>query len=122
MQELFKVSLPRFTHIRLLPYFGHPLKISQNFKHFKDKPRSNIAKLKIELEEKKYELESKRRNSKMQEQDLGVRVTRTIQTNKSNKITFKRFSTTLEVKKPTYNEVKNEAFKHDTLYNKLKTN
>ena len=58
----------------------------------------------------------------MQEQDLGIRVTRTVQTNKSNKITFKRFSTTLEVKKPTYNEVKNEAFKHDTLYNKLKTN
>ena len=26
------------------------------------------------------------------------------------------------MKKPTYNEVKNEAFKHDTLYNKLKTN
>ena len=58
----------------------------------------------------------------MQEQDLGVRVTRTVQTSKSNRITFKRVSTTLEVKKPTYNEVKNEAFKHDTLYNKLKTN
>jgi len=41
---------------------------------------------------------------------------------KKNRITFKRVSTTLEVKKPTYNEVKNEAFKHDTLYNKLKTN
>ena len=58
----------------------------------------------------------------MQEQDLGVRVTRTVQTSKANRITFKRVSTTLEVKKPTYNEVKNEAFKHDTLYNKLKTN
>lgn len=121
MQELFKLRLPKFyPYTGFLPYFG--LKISQNFKHFKDKPRSNIARLKIELEEKKYELESKRRNSKMQEQDLGIRVTRTVQTNKSNKITFKRFSTTLEVKKPTYNEVKNEAFKHDTLYNKLKTN
>merc|ERR1712131_543802 len=65
-------------------------------------------------EDKKYELESKRRNSRMQEQDLGVRVTRTVQTSKSNRITFKRVSTT--------HEVKNEAFKHDTLYNKLKTN
>ena len=57
----------------------------------------------------------------MQEQDLGVRVTRTVQTQKSNKIAFKRLSTTLQEKKPTYSDVKIEATKHDTLYNKLKT-
>merc|ERR1712147_16882 len=79
-----------------------------------DKPRSNIAKLRIELEEKKYEVEEKRRHSSMQEQDLGVRVTRTVQSHKCNKTTFKRLSTTLTAKKPTYSEVKNEAFKNDT--------
>jgi len=86
-----------------------------------DKPRSNIAKLQDELDDRKFELESKRRNSTIQEQDLGVRVTRTVQIQKSNKITFKRLSTTLEAKRPTYSDVKVEATKHDTLYNKLKT-
>ena len=73
------------------------------------------------MDDRKFELESKRRNSTIQEQDLGVRVTRTVQIQKSNKITFKRLSTTLEAKRPTYSDVKVEATKHDTLYNKLKT-
>ena len=77
--------------------------------------------IRIDLDDRKMELESKRRNSNMQEQDLSVKVTRMIQKQKSNEQTYKRLSSTLEVKKPTYAQVKIEATKNDTLYNKLKT-
>merc|ERR1711990_131637 len=84
------------------------------------KPRSNIAKLKIQLSDTKVELISVKRKSGMAEQNLSLQVTRMNLTKKNNELKWANFITTLEIKNPIYADVKIVAFENDTVYHNLK--
>ena len=90
------------------------------FQQIKAKPRSNIAKLKIQLSDTKVELISVKRKSGMAEQNLSLQVTRMNLTKKNNELKWANFITTLEIKNPIYADVKIVAFENDTVYHNLK--
>merc|ERR1719476_125221 len=85
------------------------------------KPRSNIAKLKIQVADIKFELESKKRKSGMMEQNLSLQVTRMNLKKKNNELKWATFKKNLEIKNPVYANVKIEAFENDTVYEALKS-
>ena len=90
------------------------------FEQIKAKPRSNIAKLKIQLSDTRAELTAVKRQSGMAEQNLSLQVTRMNLTKKNNELKWANFMKNLEIKNPIYADVKIVAFENDTVYHNLK--
>ena len=90
------------------------------FEQTKAKPRSNIAKLRIQSSNIKAELIAVKRQSGMAEQNLSLQVTRMNLTKKNNELKWANFMKTLEIKNPIYADVKMVAFENDTVYHNLK--